>query len=285
VLRNVAARLDYPHAALTVRYECRPWAEELDVVPLIIEPHQDGTYTIAGGAESDGLNGKQLLSVDQHSVAGLTSMTCSNCCAGPLGHRGRSGCRESVPPIVRSSPFSRQRQSRDRTDRYPSAAPGSAVITCHDGVDALQSRNSCRERTTNSTADLGYLKRWHATRGCAQPVSTKKLGFNLAVSSIRGNEHILCSHRYSLLAVAPNAYPQRPNSKWQQAMYGRCIECSCTSSLPRDDVRVFGMKLRDVQLVDVFLELLLRDVRLLPTARNAGQQKHNDDTQSPAARS
>ena len=72
VLRNVAARLDYPRAALTVRYERRPWADELDVVPLIIEPHQDGTYTIAGGEASDGLNGKQLLSVDRHSVAGLT---------------------------------------------------------------------------------------------------------------------------------------------------------------------------------------------------------------------
>ena len=85
VLRNVAARLDYPHAALTVRYELRPWADELDVVPLIIEPHQDGTFSIAGGEASDGLTGKQLVSVDRHSVAGLTLDDVQQRLRGPVG--------------------------------------------------------------------------------------------------------------------------------------------------------------------------------------------------------
>jgi hypothetical protein len=107
------------------------------------------------------------------------------------------------------------------------------------------------------------------------------LGFNLPISSIRGNEHILCSHFYSLIAVAPCTDPQLTDGERQQTIYGRRNECSCTSSLPGDDARVFGMELRTEHLVDVFLELLLRDVHLL-AARNVSQ-KHNDDAEAPDA--
>lgn len=85
VLRNVAARLDYPHSTLTVRYERRPRPDEFTVVPLIIEPHADGTFTISGGAAADGLRGKQLISVDGHPVAGLSLDDVQQLLRGPVG--------------------------------------------------------------------------------------------------------------------------------------------------------------------------------------------------------
>lgn len=85
VLRSVAARLDYPRAALTVRYEHRPRPDELTVVPLIVEPRADGTFLISGGTAADGLRGKQLLAVDDHSVAGLTLDDVQQLLRGPVG--------------------------------------------------------------------------------------------------------------------------------------------------------------------------------------------------------
>lgn len=85
VLRNVAARLDYPHSTLTVRYERRPRPDELTVVPLILQPHEDGTFTINGGAAADGLREKHLLSVDGHSVAGLSLDDVQQLLRGPVG--------------------------------------------------------------------------------------------------------------------------------------------------------------------------------------------------------
>lgn len=90
VLRNVAARLDYARATVTVRYERRPWRDELTVVPLIIEPRDDGTFAISGGTAADGLRGKQLVSVDRHPVAGLTLDDVQQLL------RGRAGAKRSI---------------------------------------------------------------------------------------------------------------------------------------------------------------------------------------------
>jgi predicted aspartyl protease len=85
VLRTVAARLDYPRATLTVRYRPRPRPDELTVVPLILEPHDDGTFTISGGTAADGLTGKQLISVDRRPVAGLSMDDVQQLLRGPVG--------------------------------------------------------------------------------------------------------------------------------------------------------------------------------------------------------
>jgi hypothetical protein len=85
VLRNVAARLDYSRSLLTVRYERRPRPDELTVVPLMLQPHDDGTFTISGGVASDGLRGKQLLSVDRHAVTGLSLDDVQQLLRGPVG--------------------------------------------------------------------------------------------------------------------------------------------------------------------------------------------------------
>jgi hypothetical protein len=85
VLRNVAARLDYARSMLTVRYERRPRADELTVVPLMLQARDDGTFTISGGLAADGLRGKQLLSVDRHPVAGLSLDDVQQLLRGPVG--------------------------------------------------------------------------------------------------------------------------------------------------------------------------------------------------------
>lgn len=85
VLRNVAARLDYARSMLTVRYERRARPDELTVVPLMLQPHDDGTFAISGGAAADGLRGKQLLSVDGHAVAGLSLDDVQQLLRGPVG--------------------------------------------------------------------------------------------------------------------------------------------------------------------------------------------------------
>jgi predicted aspartyl protease len=85
VLRNVAARLDYARSTLTVRYERRPRPDELTVVPLMLQAHDDGTFTISGGLAADGLRGKQLLAVDRRAVAGLSLDDVQQLLRGPVG--------------------------------------------------------------------------------------------------------------------------------------------------------------------------------------------------------
>ncbi|HTD37455.1 MAG TPA: aspartyl protease family protein [Candidatus Limnocylindrales bacterium] len=85
LLRNVAFRLDYAHSRLAVRYERRPRPDELTVVPLILQPREDGTFVVSGGAAADSLSGKQLISVDRRPVAGLTLDEVQQLLRGPVG--------------------------------------------------------------------------------------------------------------------------------------------------------------------------------------------------------
>lgn len=71
-LRNFALRLDYPNASLEARFEARPWPSELAIVPLILEPRVDGSFTIAGGSDARDLVGGRLLTVDGRKVDDLS---------------------------------------------------------------------------------------------------------------------------------------------------------------------------------------------------------------------
>lgn len=88
VLRNFALRLDYPHSMLQARFAANPWPEELEIVPLILQPHANGSFTISGGITEGtqlSLDETRLLSVDGKPVDGLTLFTVQQMLRGTPG--------------------------------------------------------------------------------------------------------------------------------------------------------------------------------------------------------
>jgi hypothetical protein len=85
VLRNFALRLDYRGNMLEALFTAQPWPQEFLMVPLIVHAENDGTYTIAGGAASDGIAGAQILAIDAHSVGGLSLFAVQDLLRGQAG--------------------------------------------------------------------------------------------------------------------------------------------------------------------------------------------------------
>jgi hypothetical protein len=85
VLRNFAFRLNYPGNMLDALFTPQPWPQEFMMVPLIVHAEKDGSYTIAGGAASDGIAGAQIVAIDAYPVSGLSLFAVQDLLRGETG--------------------------------------------------------------------------------------------------------------------------------------------------------------------------------------------------------